>query len=330
MRIKGKKCGIRSCRAAAVLITAVAMTAFFGPLAFRGDVLAEEAVFGGPSEGEPSVWGPAGICGKADGGLLVTDVFQKTVWEIQDGKRSLYAGRSGISGLYGEPEGGCRDGSRMELQMRQPWEIVPYLDGYAVSDTKNNMIRYITASQGRTAAGTGKEGYEDGRGGRALFYKPTGLAVDPAGNLYIADTGNDVIRVLTPSGQVDTYVRGLSGPTGLCYYDGALYVADTGNHRIVKVVDKTVTPVAGSGAEGNDDGAAETARFSSPQRITAAEDGTLYVSDSGNGSVRRISQGRVETLPADESMTEPAGLYVSGQSLYVCDSFSRKIHILSR
>lgn len=315
------------CAAAAAI---VGIMAVFAPevRAAEGDVNAET--------GTTSVWEPAGICSLGDGEFLVTDTFSKVIWKVKDGKRSLYAGRSGIKGLYGEPEGGRRDGSPMELQLRSPWEIIPYMDGFAVSDSKNNMIRYITGTKARTAAGEGKEGYEDGRGGRALFSGPTGLACAPDGTLYIADTGNDVIRSLSPSGQVDTYVRNLSSPTGLCFYDGALYVADTGNHRILKVVDGAVVWSAGSGNEGYHDGRAEEAQFSSPQRITAADDGTLYVSDTGNSLVRKITGGVVETVPAggesqgDGTMAEPAGLWAGQDSLLVCDSFSRKIHILPR
>lgn len=132
--------------------------------------------------------------------------------------------------------------------------MIPYLDGYALSDRSNHVVRYISPEGAMTAAGTGKAGYEDNLASKALFAAPTGLAAGPDGILYIADTDNDVVRSLSLSGKVDTYLRGLSAPTGICFYEGALYVADTGNNRIVKAMDGAVVWSAGTGEDGFADG----------------------------------------------------------------------------
>lgn len=289
---------------------------------------------------------PFGIADAGDGSFLITDRYHKTVWLETNGEIRRYAGMPGPEGLYGESVGGYVDGSLSAMKLRDPWAIVPYRDGYAVSDRENHVVRYLTAEGGKTLAGTGTEGYSDQMANHALFSLPTGLATDPTGNLYIADTGNDVIRVMTVHGRVNTFAKGLNGPAGLAYYGGALYVSDTGNHRIVKIRDGKITAVAGSGTAGYADGSSGEAEFSSPGQLSFASDGTLYVSDTGNGVVRKVTaEGTVTTLSeldtsqkhaegdsTDQavSLVSPAGILVRDDKLYVCDSFLRKIFILDR
>lgn len=307
------------------------------PFAGRA-VMAEE----GPGTRTVPVVFPFGITETKDGGLLITDRYHKVIWLETDSGTKRYAGHSGADGLYGEPVGGYKDGRLSEMEMRGPWDIIPYRGGYAVSDSENHVIRYITANGAKTLAGAGTEGYVDQMGNHALFSMPTGLAADPEGNLYIADTGNDVVRILSPYGQVETYASGFNGPTGLAYYGGCLYVSDTGNHRIVKVKEGAISVVAGNGTEGWTDGVCGEAEFSFPGQLAAAPDGSLYVSDTGNGVVRKITGGQVSTLSEQAevtgeqtgqqnlSMVSPSGLLVKDEKLYVCDSFLRKIFILSR
>ena len=258
------------------------------------------------------------------------------IWQVTEEGRSIYAGQKGAAGKYGEPRGGYRDGSLGEMLIGEPWDMIPYLDGYALSDRSNHVVRYISPEGAMTAAGTGKAGYEDNLASKALFAAPTGLAAGPDGILYIADTDNDVVRSLSLSGKVDTYLRGLSAPTGICFYEGAQYVADTGNNRIVKAMDGAVVWSAGTGEEGFADGPVSQAMFSGPQRITAAEDGALYVSDTGNSVVRKIWGDNVSTLPAADAsdphltIASPEGMMVMGDHIYLCDSFLRKVFVLPR
>ncbi len=314
----GKMLGRRWRKAAAFVLAAALGTAFGGTAA---------------EAGEP-VFCPQAVAAGADGSLLVTDCYSKVVWELGDGGRSVYAGKPGPAGIYGEPVGGYGDGTRGEMRMDSPWDIVPYLDGYAVSDRGNHAVRYIGAQGSRTLAGKGVKGYADNIGGKALFSDPTGLAADDAGNLYIADTGNDVVRRLRPDGMVDTYLRGLSGPVGLCWREGALYVADTGNHRVLKVENGGISWAAG-GTQGQADGSLDQACFSSPTYVTVSGAGVVYVSDTGNGAVRRIENGNVSTISLDETqypgmeLISPSGLLATEAGLYVCDHFSRRLFILS-
>lgn len=350
MKIKIRKTAVCMAAVGMTLALSGAASAYSGAAEVHSETLQKTSQEYGPGvKKENQAVFPFGIAEAENGSLFITDRYHKAVWVKTDDEIKRYAGAAGPEGLYGEPAGGYADGRLSAMQMRDPWAILPYRDGYAVSDRENHVVRYLTAEGAKTLAGTGTEGYSDQMANHALFSMPTGLAADPQGNLYIADTGNDVIRVMTADGQVNTFAEGLSGPTGLSYYGGALYVSDTGNHRIVKIQDGKTAVVAGNGNAGYRDGASGEAEFTSPGQLAFASDGTLYVSDTGNGVVRKVSvvngEDRVTTLSEPDSglgnteeaganqadfMVSPAGLLVRDDKLYVCDSFLRKIVILDR
>ena len=281
--------------------------------------------------------------------LYVADSYNRAVWTVENGEVSLLTGRTDVTGLYGQPVEGYNDGTFAQAAFSEPWAIVPYDDGFLVSDTGNHVLRYLNMDKGRvyTAAGTGRAGLRDDTGEKAAFDSPTGLAVDDEGTVYIADTGNNAIRCMDEDGNVTTYAGGregctlgsleevrFSGPTGLCWEDGVLYVADTGNHRIVALSNEEAALVAG--AELTDDaayegdflnGTADIARFSSPQGVAVDQDGAVYIADTGNGAVRVLKDGYVTTLLEREDggtyPVSPRGLLVNGDTLYVGDVFSR-------
>ena len=179
-----------------------------------------------------------------------------------------------------------------------------------------------------TVAGSGKVGdlgggYVDGPALQAEFRRPAALAMDAAGNLYIADAKNHRIRLLTPNGMVSTvagsgptgavsggYADGpassarLADPSGLCVAtDGWLYVADSDNQRIRRVATNgTVSTWAGSSAPVQPigayvDGPRERAQFSRPHDVAVDDRGNLYVADYFNNAIRRIGvDGMVSTL----------------------------------
>lgn len=281
--------------------------------------------------------------------LYVADTYHRAVWTVEDGKTTLLAGRTEVTDLSGQPVAGYNDGAFDQAAFSEPWAIVPYDDGFLVSDTGNHVLRYLDMDREKvyTAAGSGKAGLRNNTGEKASFDSPTGLAVDDQGNVYIADTGNNVIRCMNESGKVTTYAGGkegcalgdldevrFSGPTGLCWADGVLYVADTGNHRIVALTDGEATLVAGAERTGDAavegdyrNGKVENACFASPQGVAVGADGAVYVADTGNGAVRVVQDGFVSTLlSADGAATYPAaprGLLADGDTLYVGDVFSR-------
>lgn len=278
---------------------------------------------------------PCGITRTEDGEFLVTDTYGKQIWRFGDGSSAVYAGGDTVEDPYGEPMGGYNDAKPMESFFKRPWAITPFLDGYAVSDTDNDVVRFVTEDSVQTVNARTAEALAMTDMGVA-FSHPTGLATDGEGNLYIADTLENAIRRVTPEGELTTFASGLSEPTGLCWKDGALYVAETGANRIIKIRDGKTELVAGSGTEDFIDGSAPEAAFSMPQGVAVGEDGEVYVSDTGNSAIRLVRDGHVSTLTARDPddleafvPVSPTGLLLVDGELYICDNFSRKLFVLS-
>jgi sugar lactone lactonase YvrE len=236
----------------------------------------------------------------------------------------LAAPRMQVATLTGENLPGLVDGQVGMARFNAPSGIG--VDGHNnlyVADTYNHRVRQITPDgRVRTFAGGGLAGRKgggqaDGRGEAARFHYPRDLTVDRAGNVYVADTNNSRICKVTPDGTVTTLAGGVKGfadgrgaaakfynPWGVSVDEaGIVYVADTYNHRIRKISqDGTVTTLAGSGGSGlveGDfaDGHGTHAAFKEPCSLTVAPDGTLFVADSGNRCIRKISKdGDVTTL----------------------------------
>lgn len=180
-----------------------------------------------------------------------------------------------------------------------------------------------------TLAGAPEPGYADGPGSTARFDGPAGLAVGPDGSVVVADTRNNCIRLVSPIGHTSTLAGGpagfrdgaaaqalFDGPSGVAVGpDGAVYVADTNNHRIRRIQNGTVLTVAG-GPAGVVDGPAATARFNLPAAVAIDSSipggGALLVADSGNHRVRRIrlSPASVETVTSEP--TPPTSVASSG------------------
>lgn len=264
--------------------------------------------------------------------VYVTDTFNKVIWKYANGNLTRFAGQIGPKGLDGTPEGAYVDASITTARFMEPWDIVPFLDGWAVSDAEAHVIRYIDATAVRTLAGSGKNETINGSGKGAAFMRPAGLAVDDKNNLYIADTDAGTIRMMDKSGKVTTYYSGLNEPTGICYSDGVLYICETGANRIVSIKSGSLSVVAG-GVEGFADGAAASAKFAAPLGIAVAGDGTIIVSDTGNSAVRKIVGGRVYTLitseDKDSNVVAPRGIYVTGPYAIITDNYSGELVVKS-
>jgi sugar lactone lactonase YvrE len=203
-----------------------------------------------------------------------------------------------------------------------------------LTDVDNHTIRKITpAGIVSTYAGVaGVLGSANGTGAVARFNYPWGIAVDSAGNLFVAEQGNHTIRKITPSGVVSLFAgsAGISGatnatgaaarfngPTGLSI-DGAdnLYVADSGNSTIRKITSSgLVSTVAGlAGTRGISDGTGAAARFDSPSGITSDTAGTLYVADTGNNIVRKVTPLGVVSIFAGSSLGNAGSADAAGAS----------------
>jgi hypothetical protein len=165
---------------------------------------------------------------------------------------------------------------------------------------------------------TGDEpGYLDGHLWEARFAGPSALAFDPEGNLLVADSRNHRIRKVALQGRVTTLAGGAEpngpggrseGPASSAGFrypsgiavgaDGALYISDTGNHRICRLSGGNVATFAG-GTPGRADGAGGGARFLHPGPLTVGPDGALWVADAGNGIIRRVELSGAVSTPAD-------------------------------
>jgi len=222
-----------------------------------------------------------------------------------------------VDRLAGTPLGGSYvDGTGASARFSLPHAVVTDDAGNIyVADNGNNVIRKITAGVVTTLAGNGTIGPSDGRGSGAQFNHPNGIAFDrSSGTLVVADTRNHIIRRVTLDGLVTT-IAGTAGKVGSTNATGAaarftnpegvavdgagtIYVADVSNHLIRKIAaGGVVTTLAGSTVSGHDDGFGTDARFTFPWGITSDNAGTLWVADSGNHTVRKISpEGRVTTV----------------------------------
>ncbi len=229
---------------------------------------------------------------------------------------------SGISGC-------CLDGGlATAARLSSPDDVAVDSQGNLyIADTSNNRIRKVNASTGviTTIAGTGTSGFSGdlGPATAAKLNHPSGVAVDSAGNVYIADGDNRRIRKVTVSTGIITTVAGngtaaysgdggqataasLSGPSGLTFDgSGNLLIADTNNHAIRRVSAATgvITTVAGTGVGGyyGDGGLAIAARLYYPYGVAVAPDGDILIADRDNRRVRRVdaATGIITTVAGD-------------------------------
>ncbi|MBO9541267.1 hypothetical protein J7643_11820 [bacterium] len=170
-----------------------------------------------------------------------------------------------------------------------------------VADRDNHAVRKISpAGSVTTLAGNGTAGSTDGTGGGAQFNTPVGLTTDAAGNVYVAERTNNLIRKVTPQGVVTTYSSGggtpFSGPEGLVFDpDGNLYVAENANRSIRKIAPNGTTSVfAGTlGTSGFAEGAVGVGRFAHPAGLAMDPARNLYVADFGNHCIRKVTPAGV-------------------------------------
>jgi uncharacterized repeat protein (TIGR01451 family) len=264
--------------------------------------------YGGNGSGSQAIFNfPSATAVDGAGNVYVADTYNYTVRKITPA--GVVTTLAGLADNDGSTDG-TGSGARFS-----------YLFGIAVDSAGNvyvtdfsNTIRKITpAGVVTTLAGTpGVYGSADGTGSAAQFWQPWGIAVDSAGNVYVADQGNSTIRKITPAGVVTT-IAGAAGvfgsadgtgsaarfnaPDGIAVDSaGNLYVADTGNQTIRKITSAgVVTTLAGTaGIAGSTDGTGSAARFYMPYALTVAGT-TLYVADTFNSTIRKVTSAGVVT-----------------------------------
>ena len=261
------------------------------------------------------------------------------------------------------PQAGTIDGSGTSARFRAPAGAAGLGDNVFVADTGNHTIRKITSAGTVTsiAGYPGVSGFADGTGTSGRFTNPQGI-VEVDGVFYVADTGNHAVRKVTSAGAVTTFAGSTSGTPGLVNATGtaarfntpkgiasdgvSLFVADTGNHAVRKIVMATgvVTTLAGTGAAGfGNNPTGTSASFNSPEGI-AVIGSNLYVADTGNHAVRKVVNSlaaAVTTIAGADAPTavsgyadgsgtsarfsSPRGIAAVGSVLYLADTGNHAI-----
>jgi DNA-binding beta-propeller fold protein YncE len=287
---------------------------------------------------------PFGIASDAAGNLYVTDMENHRIRKITP------AGE--VSTLAGGGRG-FADGVGSDAKFDDPVGIASDAAGNLyVTDNGNHRIRKITpAGEVSTLAG-GEGGFADGVGSAARFYRPSGIAIDAAGKLYVVDSWNNRVRKITPTGEVSTltvceegFADGIGGDAKLCGFAGIasdaagnLYVADAGNNRIRKITPAGEVSTLAGGEEGFADGIGSAAKFRVPVGIASDAVGNLYVADQRNHRIRKITPtGEVSTLAGSEEgfadgvgsdamFLFPFGIAIDvAGNLYVADTWNHRI-----
>ena len=292
---------------------------------------------------------PAGAALDSAGNLYVADFYNNTIQKMTSaGVVTTLAGSAGNSG--------STDASGTNALFNGPEGVAVDAAGNVyVADSGNSTIRKITpgGSVSTLAGSAGNIGNANGTGSNATFYQPAGVAVDSNTNVYVADYGNHTIRKIAPGGVVST----LAGSTNFgsvnavgtnaSFYQpegvavdiaGNVYVADTANNMIRKISGGTVTTLAGSTNFGNANGVSTNAAFYGPEALAVDGAGNVYVADTGNDMIRKISGGTVTTLAGSTNFGSLDGTGINAQfwgpaaivtdsatNVYVADYFNGTI-----
>jgi sugar lactone lactonase YvrE len=248
---------------------------------------------------------PGGVATDVSGNVYVADSYNNLIRKITPGGLvSTLAGGGGFGFNYS----GNTNGQGIAASFTNPTGVAVDANGNVyVADSGNNLIRKITSGGlVSTLAGSGTAGSIDGQGTAANFWSPQGVAVDASGNVYVGDLTNNLIRKITPGGLVSTLAGG--GGSGFHY-------------------------------AGNSNGQGTAASFNFPFGVAVDANGNVYVADSGNNQIRKITPGgMVSTLAGSgnqgsadgqgtaANFSQPTGVSVdSSGNLYVADQVNNEI-----
>jgi hypothetical protein len=258
-------------------------------------------------------YNPRGVSVDTAGNVFVADTSNNTIRKVTSaGVVTTLAGAAGFSG--------STDATGSAARFNNPFGVsVDTAGNVFVADVDNNTIRKVTSSGVVTtlAGMAGSSGSTDATGSAARFFKPYGVSVDTAGNVFVADRDNHTIRKVTSAGVVTT-LAGLAGsfgstdatgsaarfyfPHGLCVDSaGNVFVSDTATHIIRKVTSAgVVTTVAGlAGSSGSNNGLGSAARFNNPFGVSVDSAGNVFVADTSSHTIRNS----VSSAPATVTLS---------------------------
>ena len=250
---------------------------------------------------------PGGIAVDTTGIVYVADTFNHCIRKIDtDTQRTV----STLAGSIGNE--GMLDGAATLARFRYPTGLALTADGsLVVADMFNHRVRRIAIGSGQVSTVAGSSaGDRDGPGNVARFSYPSAVAVDNKGVIYVVSTHAAKVKAIMPdqehsvmsiAGTIQGYADGpafssrIGAQGGIIFNAGELLVSDAANLRVRQITldaadasNSTIETLAGSGRFGNVDGMGSQAEFGLPLGLAVAADGTIYVADAANGTIRRI------------------------------------------
>ena len=305
------------------------------------------------------LFNPTSTAAGPGGAVYIADSFHNLVRKVVNGVITTVAG-TGLPGYTGD------NGAATSATLNTPWGLaVDAAGNLYISDSGNSVIRKVSGGVITTIAGTGTASFsgDNGAATSATLNDPGGIALDAAGNLYIADFGNNRVRMVSVGGTITTVAgngaatfagdsgsatsASLSGPLDVRVdAAGNLYIADRGNNRIRMVTGGIISTIAGNGTAsfGGDNGPATSAQLNGPSGVALDSAGNLIIADTTNNVIRQVTSGIITTIAgngiasysgdngpaAGAGINAPIGVATDSLGrIFVADSLNNLIRVMN-